>query len=75
MSGGTLHSSSHAAVLFVIGSLDVGGAERHLLQIVPELQRRGRPVLVPNSRPRSPIRRPMSLSCSVGNGPWPTRVV
>ena len=32
-------------------------------------QRRGRPVTVPNSRPRSPISSPISLSCSVGNGP------
>lgn len=28
-------------ILFVIGNLDTGGAERHLLQTLPELQRRG----------------------------------
>jgi len=28
-------------IVFVIGSLDVGGAERHLFQITPELRRRG----------------------------------
>src|SRR3954465_7217219 len=38
-------------------------------------QRRLRPVTVPNSRPRSPSRSPSALSCSVGNGPEPTRVV
>ena len=38
-------------------------------------QRRLRPVTVPNSWPRSPSRCPVSLSCSVGNGPLPTRVV
>ena len=34
-------------------------------------QRRGRPVTVPNSRPRSPIRRPVSSCSSVGKGPAP----
>ena len=38
-------------------------------------QRRLRPVTVPNSWPRSPSFCPTSLSCSVGNGPEPTRVV
>src|SRR5580704_15866561 len=38
-------------------------------------QRRGRPVTVPYSRPTRRIRSPMALSCSVGNGPPPTRVV
>ena len=38
-------------------------------------QRRLRPVTVPNSCPRVPSRSPISLSCSVGNGPEPTRVV
>jgi adenylosuccinate synthase len=37
-------------------------------------QRRGRPVTTPNSLPRSPSVLPISLSCSVGNGPAPTRV-
>src|SRR5512141_889299 len=37
--------------------------------------RRGRPVVVPYSWPRSRMYRPISLSCSVGNGPAPTRVV
>src|ERR687889_2716795 len=36
--------------------------------------RRGRPVVVPNSPPRSRISRPISSSSSVGNGPAPTRV-
>src|ERR1700742_2110194 len=38
-------------------------------------QRRLRPVLTPNSRPRVPRYSPISLSCSVGKGPEPTRVV
>ena len=38
-------------------------------------QRRGRLVTVPYSLPRSRIRWPISLSCSVGNGPPPTRVL
>src|SRR5947209_9064371 len=38
-------------------------------------QRRLRPVTVPNSCPRSPSLVPTSLSCSLGNGPDPTRVV
>ena len=38
-------------------------------------QRRLRPVVVPNSWPRSPIPLPMSSSSSVGKGPLPTRVV
>ena len=39
-------------------------------------QRRGRPVTVPNSLPFSCMRRPVSSSRSVGNGPasLPTRV-
>ena len=37
-------------------------------------QRRLRPVLVPNSWPRSTSSSPTSFSCSVGNGPAPTRV-
>ena len=32
-------------------------------------------VTVPNSRPRWPSNSPTSLSCSVGKGPLPTRVV
>ncbi len=36
--------------------------------------RRGRPVVVPYSRPRSRMRCPMSFFCSVGIGPAPTRV-
>ena len=38
-------------------------------------QRRLRPVVVPNSWPRSPSRCPSSSNNSVGNGPSPTRVV
>src|SRR4051812_40320800 len=38
-------------------------------------QRRGRPVVVPNSAPTSRSRSPHSSSSSVGNGPDPTRVV
>ena len=38
-------------------------------------QRRGRPVVVPYSWPRSRIRSPISSSNSVGQGPAPTRVV
>src|SRR6201995_3343842 len=38
-------------------------------------QRRGRPVVVPNSAPTLRSRSPMSSSSSVGNGPSPTRVV
>ena len=37
--------------------------------------RRGRPVTVPNSWPRSPKPRPVWSVSSVGNGPEPTRVV
>src|SRR6476620_12395616 len=37
--------------------------------------RRGRPVVVPYSRPTSRIWFPISLFNSVGNGPSPTRVV
>ena len=37
--------------------------------------RRGRPVVVPNSPPRSRISTPVSSCSSVGNGPAPTRVV
>lgn len=33
-------------ILFVIGNLDVGGAERHLVQILPKLYERGFPVAV-----------------------------
>src|ERR1051325_2917085 len=36
--------------------------------------RRGRPVVVPNSRPRFRIPSPISFFSSVGNGPAPTRV-
>src|SRR5919202_725779 len=36
--------------------------------------RRGRPVVVPNSPPRSRISTPSSSCSSVGNGPAPTRV-
>lgn len=42
----TSSSRRRDPILFVIGSLDVGGAERHLLQVVPELKRRGWPVSV-----------------------------
>ena len=38
-------------------------------------QRRGRPVVVPNSAPSARSRSPSSSSSSVGNGPSPTRVV
>ena len=38
-------------------------------------QRRGRPVVAPNSCPSCRNRSPISFSCSVGNGPSPTRVV
>src|SRR6266542_3660095 len=38
-------------------------------------QRRGRPVVVPNSAPASRRRSPLTSSNSVGNGPSPTRVV
>ena len=34
-------SAAEPRVLFVVGSLDVGGAERHLADIVPALQRQG----------------------------------
>ena len=37
--------------------------------------RRGRPVVVPNSKPRSRRNSPDSSNSSVGNGPAPTRVV
>ena len=37
-------------------------------------QRRGRPVVVPNSPPASRSASPISSSSSVGNGPAPTRV-
>ena len=37
--------------------------------------RRGRPVVVPYSRPTSRIRLPISSNNSVGNGPSPTREV
>src|SRR3954465_4101867 len=38
-------------------------------------QRRGRPVVVPNSAPTLRSRSPSASSSSVGNGPSPTRVV
>src|SRR5262245_12034627 len=38
-------------------------------------QRRGRPVVAPNSLPRVRIVSPRSSRASVGNGPPPTRVV
>ena len=37
--------------------------------------RRGRPVVVPNSKPRERSHSPCSSNSSVGNGPDPTRVV
>ena len=37
--------------------------------------RRGRPVVVPNSKPRERRNSPDSSKSSVGNGPAPTRVV
>src|SRR5579884_724800 len=37
--------------------------------------RRGRPVVVPYSLPTSRIRSPSASVSSVGNGPYPTRVV
>ena len=37
-------------------------------------QRRGRPVVEPNSEPRVASRLPTSSNSSVGNGPEPTRV-
>ena len=41
----------------------------------PPVQRRGRFVVVPYSLPRSRMYSPILLSCSVGNGPPPTRVL
>src|SRR5579862_531533 len=38
-------------------------------------QRRGRPVVVPNSPPTLRSRSPIASRSSVGNGPSPTRVV
>jgi glycosyltransferase involved in cell wall biosynthesis len=42
----SLNSKGSLEVLMVIGSLDVGGAERHVAQIAPELVRRGWDVAV-----------------------------
>lgn len=36
-----LNTAQRPDAVFVIGSLDLGGAERHLLQVLPELKRRG----------------------------------
>ena len=42
----------------------------HVRQVIA----RGRPVVEPNSLPRSASRVPISSNSSVGNGPEPTRV-
>jgi len=41
-----MFNMAETSVLYVIGSLSVGGAERHLLQVAPELARRGWKVTV-----------------------------
>lgn len=41
---GVVHLKTH--ILYVIGDLDVGGAERHLVQILPELSKKGHKLVV-----------------------------
>lgn len=43
---GSQQSDTRAAILYIIGSLDLGGSERHLAMIMPRLRRRGwRPII------------------------------
>ena len=49
-------------------------AARRRLTTSSHPQRRGRPVVAPNSLPRAARCRPASSCSSVGNGPAPTRV-